>query len=65
MAFKEDSSIKPFEKKVWLATPTMHGEEAQYMMEAYDTNWMSTVGKNIDDVEKNMKASGYTCERQK
>ena len=36
----------PFEKKVWLATPTMHGEELKYMTEAYETNWMSTVGAN-------------------
>ena len=45
------AGIKPFEKKVWLATPTMHGGEAKYMMEAYETNWMSTVGKNINEVE--------------
>lgn len=44
--------LKPFEKKVWLATPTMHGEELKYMQEAYDTNWMSTVGANINEVEK-------------
>ena len=30
--------IEPFEKKVWLATPTMHGEELKYMTEAYETN---------------------------
>lgn len=34
-----------FEKKVWLASPTMHGDELKYMQEAYSTNWMSTVGK--------------------
>ena len=44
--------IKPFENKVWLATPTMHGEELRYMQEAYETNWMSTVGKNINEVER-------------
>ena len=44
--------IKPFEKKVWLSSPTMHGEEIKYMTEAYDTNWMSTVGKNINEVER-------------
>ncbi|MCD7761786.1 MAG: aminotransferase class I/II-fold pyridoxal phosphate-dependent enzyme [Lachnospiraceae bacterium] len=42
----------PFEKKVWLSSPTMHGEELQYMKEAYDTNWMSTVGANINEVER-------------
>ena len=30
----------------------MHGEELKYMTEAFETNWMSTVGKNIDEVEK-------------
>ena len=44
--------IKPFENKVWLASPTMHGEEIRYVKEAYDTNWMSTVGENINEVER-------------
>ncbi len=43
--------IKPFEKKIWLSSPTMHGEEWEYIKEAYNSNWMSTVGKNIDEVE--------------
>lgn len=47
-----DKSIAPFDKKVWLATPTMHGEELEYMTEAYETNWMSTVGANINTVER-------------
>ena len=47
-----DSKIKRFEKKVWLATPTMHGEEMIYVQKAYDTNWMSTVGENINEVER-------------
>lgn len=42
----------PFEKKVWLASPTMHGEEIEYVKEAYETNWMSTVGANINEVER-------------
>ena len=46
------TDIKPFEKKVWLASPTMHGEELDYVTEAYTTNWMSTVGANINEVEK-------------
>ena len=43
---------KAFEKKIWLASPTMHGEELRYMTEAYETNWMSTVGANINEVER-------------
>ena len=39
-------------KKLWLATPTMHGDELKYMTEAYETNWMSTVGENINAVER-------------
>lgn len=44
--------MRVFEKKVCLATPTMHGEELKYVTEAYVTNWMSTVGTNIDEVER-------------
>lgn len=44
--------LKPFEQKVWLSSPTMHGEELQYVTEAYETNWMSTVGANINEVER-------------
>ena len=51
MAFREASDIRPFETKLWLASPTMHGDEAKYMMEAYDTNWMSTVGRNLNEAE--------------
>lgn len=43
---------KTFEKKIWLATPTMHGEELKYIEEAYRTNWMYTVGENTNEVER-------------
>ncbi|MFQ8706086.1 MAG: DegT/DnrJ/EryC1/StrS family aminotransferase [Thomasclavelia sp.] len=46
--------MKKFENKVWLSSPTMHGEELEYVKKAYETNWMSTVGKNIDEVEKSI-----------
>ena len=39
---------KPFTNKVWLSSPTMHGEELMYVTESYETNLMSTIGKNID-----------------
>ncbi len=48
-------AFKAFEKKIWLSSPTMHGDELKYMKEAYDTNWMSTVGENIDYTEKSIK----------
>ena len=44
--------MEKFESKVWLSSPTMHGEEMEYIKEAYETNWMSTVGKNINEVER-------------
>lgn len=52
------NNIKPFKNKIWLSSPTMHdGEEMKYVKEAYDTNWMSTVGENIDEIEK------ITCDK--
>ena len=42
----------PFQKKVWLSTPTMHGEEQKWVDEAIRTNWVSTVGENINEVER-------------
>ena len=46
------AGIKPFEKKVWLSSPTMHGEEQHWVDDAIRTNWVSTVGANIDTVER-------------
>ena len=43
---------EPFGNKIFLASPTMHGDELKYMTSAYESNWMSTVGENIDDVEE-------------
>ncbi len=44
--------IKPFEKKVWLSSPTVHGDEQHWVDEAIRTNWVSTVGENIDAIEQ-------------
>lgn len=41
-----------FKNKLWLATPTMHGDEQKYVQEAFDTNWVSTVGANLNELEK-------------
>ncbi len=48
------AGIDKFEKKVWLSSPTMHGDEQKWVDEAVKTNWVSTVGANIDAVEKQM-----------
>ena len=44
--------ITPLEKKVWLSSPTMHGDEQHWVDDAIQTNWVSTVGANINEVEK-------------
>ena len=44
--------LVPFENKVWLASPTMHGDERKWVDDAIETNWVSTVGANINEVER-------------
>lgn len=44
--------VEPLNEKVWLSSPTMHGDEIKYVEEAYKTNWMSTIGENINEIEK-------------
>ena len=44
--------IKRFEDKVWLSSPTMHGEEQAFIKEAFDTNWVAPLGKNVNELEK-------------
>ena len=47
--------LKPFEKRVLLASATMHEEELKYIHEAFDTNWVTTVGENLNQLEKSIK----------
>lgn len=44
--------FKKFEKRIYLSSPTMHQESFDYMEEAFRTNWMSTVGANINELER-------------
>lgn len=50
--FTGKQGFVPFKDKIWLFTPTMHGEELKYITQAYETNWMSTVGENINEAER-------------
>ncbi len=51
--FRSEGRFKPFEKKVWLCSPTRHGdEELAYIQDAFDKNWITTAGANVDEVEK-------------
>ncbi len=52
--------METFKNRIWLATPTMHGEELRYIKQAYETNWMSTVGENINEVER-LSAEAVGC----
>ena len=54
------AGLEPFEKKVWLSSPTMHGDEQKWVDEAIQTNWVSTVGANINEVER-MTAEMVGC----
>lgn len=49
---REMIEIQPFEKKIRLSSPTMHGPELESITEAYKTNWISTVGENINEAER-------------
>ena len=57
MDFRKDSRFKeivPFEHKVWLSSPTMHGDEQRFVDEAIRTNWVSTIGANINTIEREL-----------
>lgn len=50
----EEHNFSKFDNKVWLSSPTMHPDSLQYVIEAYETNWMSTVGANVNELEKSV-----------
>lgn len=42
------------EKRIPLATPTMHAEEMSFIQEAFDKNWIAPLGFNCDNFEKEL-----------
>lgn len=57
MDFRTDprfSEIEPFASKLWLASPTMHGEDQMWVTDAFEKNWITTSGENINEVEMQM-----------
>ncbi len=36
--------MEKFEKKIWLSSPTMHGDELKWVTDAFDMNWITTAG---------------------
>ena len=51
-----EMNIKPFEKRIWLASPVMHGDELKWIHDAFDKNWITTAGENINEIEKQLSA---------
>lgn len=43
-------------KRIYLSCPTMHGEEQEFIREAFDTNWVAPLGPNVNAFEKEMEA---------
>ena len=39
-------------KRIYLSSPTMHGEEQKFVKEAFDTNWVAPLGPNVNAFEK-------------
>lgn len=46
------SELNPFEKKIWLSSPTMHGDELKWIHDAFDKNWITTAGENVNELER-------------
>lgn len=44
--------MQPFKKRIWLSSPTMHGDELKFINEAYESNWVSTEGENLREIER-------------
>ena len=43
-------------KRLYLSSPTMNGREQEFIKEAFDTNWVAPLGKNVDEFEKELAA---------
>ena len=49
--FVNKGNIEPFKNKIWLSSPTMHGDEQKLVTDAFEKNWITTAGENINEVE--------------
>ena len=51
-------------KRIYLSSPTMHGEEQAFINEAFATNWVAPLGPNVNALEQEMTAymgGGHAC----
>ena len=44
-------TVKKFEDRIFMSSPTMHGEEQQFIQHAFDTNWVAPLGENVNEFE--------------
>ncbi len=42
------------EKKIWLSSPHMSGNEIKYIKDAFDNNWVAPLGPNVDGFENEL-----------
>ena len=45
-------------KRIYLSSPTMHGDEQRFVAEAFDTNWVAPLGPNVNSFET--ETAAYT-----
>ncbi len=50
--FDFNHKYNKYPHKIYLSSPTMHGPELNFIKEAYESNWVSTVGENISECER-------------
>ncbi len=50
----EHMEFEAFKNKIWLATATKHDKELTYIQEAFDTNWITTEGTNLVEIERQL-----------
>lgn len=43
-------------KRIYLSSPTMHGEEQKFVQEAFDINWVAPLGPNVNAFEQEIAA---------
>ena len=42
------------QKRIFLSSPHMSGNEQKYIQEAFDLNWIAPLGNNVDGLERDL-----------
>jgi len=56
MDVEKEGKINKLKEKIYLSSPHMCGKEMEYVQEAFDTNWIAPLGKNVDCFELEVAA---------